>query len=101
MRRRGEYVGPERRQCLGNADQTASWQLEIAAAPGGVNCGSAKRERNRDSAGGLSHVLALGKLPMHHKDPFDRLLIAQANAEKTGILSADAIFKQYAVNLLI
>jgi len=50
---------------------------------------------------GLSHVLALEKLPMHHKDPFDRLLIAQANAENVGILSADAIFKQYEVNLLL
>ena len=38
------------------------------------------------------------KLPLHHKDPFDRLLIAQANAENIGILSADAIFKQYEVN---
>jgi len=50
---------------------------------------------------GLSHVLALEKLPMHHKDPFDRLLIAQATAENIGILSADAIFKQYEVNLLL
>jgi len=50
---------------------------------------------------GLSHVFALEKLPLHHKDPFDRLIIAQANAENIGILSVDAIFKQYEVNLLI
>lgn len=49
----------------------------------------------------LPHVLALEKLPLHHKDPFDRLLIAQANAENIGILSADSIFKQYEVKLLI
>lgn len=49
---------------------------------------------------GLSHVLALEKLPLHHKDPFDRLLIAQANAENIGIMSVDAIFKQYEVRLL-
>ena len=48
----------------------------------------------------LSHVLTLEKLPLHHKDPFDRLLIAQANAENIGILSVDAVFKQYEVKLL-
>ena len=50
---------------------------------------------------GLSHVLALEELPLHHKDPFDRLLSAQANAENIGILSVDAVFKQYEVKLLI
>ena len=49
----------------------------------------------------LSHVLALQSLPVHHKDPFDRLLIAQANTENIGILSVDEIFKQYEVKLLV
>src|SRR5581483_9327445 len=35
----------------------------------------------------LAHVLALETLPMHHRDPFDRLLIAQATAEKAMLLS--------------
>jgi PIN domain nuclease of toxin-antitoxin system len=48
----------------------------------------------------LVHVLALDSLPHHHKDPFDRLLIAQANAEGIGLLSVDAVFKQYDVKLL-
>lgn len=48
----------------------------------------------------LPHVLALENLPLHHKDPFDRLLIAQANAENLTLLSVDAIFKQYEVELL-
>lgn len=47
----------------------------------------------------LPHVLALERLPLHHKDPFDRLLIAQANAEDIGILSVDDIFKKYNVKL--
>jgi len=50
---------------------------------------------------GLSHVLALEKLPLHHKDPFARLLIAQANAGNIGILSVDAIFREFEVKLLI
>jgi PIN domain nuclease of toxin-antitoxin system len=39
----------------------------------------------------LSHVLALEHLPFHHKDPFDRLLIAQANIENATLVSQDAI----------
>ncbi len=47
----------------------------------------------------LTHVLALDGLPMHHRDPFDRLLIAQANSEDVILLSHDAIFAQYPVNV--
>jgi len=48
----------------------------------------------------LPHVLALEQLPAHHKDPFDRLLIAQANAEGISLLSADPLFERYDVRLL-
>jgi PIN domain nuclease of toxin-antitoxin system len=47
----------------------------------------------------LMHVLALESLPNHHKDPFDRLLIAQANVEDTFLVSCDPIFAQYQVKL--
>jgi len=47
----------------------------------------------------LTHILALDGLPMHHKDPFDRLLIAQANSEDAVLISHDAIFAQYPVNV--
>lgn len=48
----------------------------------------------------LDHVLAVEGLPAPHKDPFDRLLAAQAIVEGAVLLSADAIFSQYAVNVL-
>lgn len=48
----------------------------------------------------LPHVLALDDLPVPHKDPFDRLLIAQANVENATLVSGDEIFEQYPVNLL-
>ncbi len=44
-----------------------------------------------------AHVWALGKLPHHHKDPFDRLLIAQAGCENIAFMSADDIMAQYDV----
>jgi PIN domain nuclease of toxin-antitoxin system len=46
------------------------------------------------------HVLAIGDLPLHHRDPFDRLLIAQARAEGLTILTADREFSHYDVPLV-
>ena len=48
----------------------------------------------------LAHVLALQNLPAHHKDPFDRLLIAQANVEGAVLISGDPILAKYPVKLL-
>lgn len=48
----------------------------------------------------LAHVLAAESLPVHHRDPFDRLLIAQAGVERLPILSADPQMRQYAVEVL-
>lgn len=48
----------------------------------------------------LEHIYHLANLPPAHKDPFDRLLIAQAIAEELTLLSADAIFARYPVSVL-
>ena len=48
----------------------------------------------------LEHILALAKLPPHHKDPFDRLLIAQTDIEEAILVSKDQIFTEYEVKLV-
>ena len=48
----------------------------------------------------LIHTLQLSNLPMHHKDPFDRLLISQAQVEKLPILTADNNFNRYEVDVI-
>lgn len=48
----------------------------------------------------LSHINALSGLPLHHRDPFDRLLIAQSLTEAMPILSADAVFELYPAQIL-
>jgi PIN domain nuclease of toxin-antitoxin system len=48
----------------------------------------------------LEHVLALQDLPAPHKDPFDRLLIAQANVEEAVFISHDPVFAHYPVKVL-
>ncbi len=48
----------------------------------------------------LTHVLALQVLPLFHKDPFDRMLIAQANNEGATLITVDRVFAQYPVTTL-
>lgn len=47
------------------------------------------------------HALAVANLPRIHKDPFDRLLITQANVENFTLLSGDNIFEKYPVKLIV
>ena len=45
----------------------------------------------------LSYVIALGQLPELHRDPFDRILIAQSMVEKATLVSKDTNLKQYGI----
>lgn len=48
----------------------------------------------------IQHIFGLENMPLHHKDPFDRLLIAQAIADDLILLSKDEYFKSYPVKCL-
>ncbi len=48
----------------------------------------------------VTHALQAGRLPAHHNDPFDRLLVAQALVERLPVLSADPHFAQYGVEVI-
>lgn len=48
----------------------------------------------------VAHLAELESLPPLHRDPFDRILVAQARAEKMPLLSADAGLRQYPVDIL-
>jgi len=45
----------------------------------------------------LEHAAGVAELPFHHRDPFDRLLVAQALVEGLSLVSADPIFRRYGV----
>ena len=47
-----------------------------------------------------SHALQVAKLPAHHHDPFDRMLIAQAQVESLPILTSDPQFAAYDVEVI-
>lgn len=44
-----------------------------------------------------AHAAAVGALPFHHRDPFDRMLLAQAIVEAIPVVSADSRFDSYAI----
>lgn len=58
----------------------------------------------RDGIGSLPveirHALRVADLPEHHRDPFDRLLVAQAQVEDLPLLTADPVLHQYDVTIL-
>jgi len=48
----------------------------------------------------IEHAATVATLPFHHRDPFDRLLIAQAAVEKMSIVGIDTVFDAYPVTRL-
>ena len=86
-----------------------SWEVAIKAASGKLQLPEPPDSYvpRRMAAQGLrplavshEHALAVFALPAHHRDPFDRLLIAQAKVEEMTLISADRMFDRYPVQLL-
>lgn len=48
----------------------------------------------------LHHLKIIATLPLHHRDPFDRLIIAQSIAEKLPIITIDSAFDKYSVTII-
>jgi PIN domain nuclease of toxin-antitoxin system len=48
----------------------------------------------------LEHLKINASLPFHHRDPFDRIIIAQSMAENLPIITSDSIFSQYLIALI-
>jgi PIN domain nuclease of toxin-antitoxin system len=82
------------------------WEIAIKVGLGKLQLGEAtgtllQREftRNCFEVLGITidHVAIVETLPQHHRDPFDRLLVAQATFERLQFVSSDAVFDQYGV----
>lgn len=48
----------------------------------------------------MQHILQIATLPDHHRDPFDRLLIAQGQVENIPLLTVDHLISQYSVDVI-
>ena len=88
---------------------TSLWEIQIKQQVGrlslGVPLGKLVEDQRRANDVQLlrielEHILALSDLPLHHRDPFDRLLIAQAAVEGAVLLTNDPKFQAYGVDLM-
>jgi PIN domain nuclease of toxin-antitoxin system len=81
------------------------WEIAIKQALGKIAAPTDLPERVRDSGFrelpiGFSHAIAAGRLPLIHRDPFDRMLVAQARCEDLTLVTRDPRCQQYDVATL-
>jgi len=81
------------------------WELEIKRATGKLRAPAQlvhriEAEDFEPLPITLEHGVAAGKLPLHHRDPFDRMLIAQAQLEGLTIVTRDPRFDPYSVGTM-
>lgn len=86
------------------ASAASVWEIAIKRSIGKLNAPDdlpalLPRMQFQPLAVTLQHAHAVGDLPPHHGDPFDRLLIAQARLESLTILTSDSHFSRYDVAL--
>jgi PIN domain nuclease of toxin-antitoxin system len=83
-----------------------AWEIAIKKAQGKLDFPASLEEqllRNRFQPLPISipHAIAAASLPLHHRDPFDRMLIAQARLESLTLLTSDAKLKAYDAAMLL
>lgn len=97
------------RQAIGSSESTvwvsaiSVYELEVKARKGllaglPLQLGAlVARQKFNELAVSIAHAEAAAALAMHHRDPWDRLLIAQALVEGFSIVSSDRVFARYGV----
>lgn len=83
----------------------SAWEIEIKIAKGKLRAPSDLETTLGEQRFGLlqvtlEHALAVESLPSHHKDPFDRMLIAQAQLGGLTLVTSDREFRRYPVATL-
>jgi PIN domain nuclease of toxin-antitoxin system len=106
----GRRLAPEARRVIEEADTVyvsaaSAWEVAIK-----IGLGRLRPTRTVEQAASESGFLELPvtfrhaervvALPAHHRDPFDRLLIAQANIEELALVTRDPVFGRYPVEII-
>ena len=100
MPRSSEHCAVKRGKRLGNANKFQLGKLKLSLPLAEMIASQKQINSIRMLPIILAHVLAPQDLPTHHKDPFDRLLVAQASVEGAILVSSDSILAKYPVKLL-
>ena len=110
-----ERLGAAARDAIASADSevflsaVSTWEMAIKVAAGKLQLPrpmdemipeSLLRDDFRSLALQPHHCFELARLPMLHRDPFDRMLVAQARAEKLTLVTVDSELERYDVALL-
>jgi PIN domain nuclease of toxin-antitoxin system len=106
----GRRLAAEARRAIADADSVyvsaaSAWEVAIKTGLGRLRP-IRTVEQAVDESGFLElpvtfrHAERLRKLPPHHRDPFDRLLIAQADVEELTLVTRDAVFARYGVGVI-
>jgi len=101
----GRRLAPAARRAIGGADAVyvsaaSAWEIAIKIALGRLRP-TRTVEQAATESGFLElpvtfrHAELVAVLPAHHRDPFDRLLIAQAEAERLTLVTRDPVFRRY------
>jgi PIN domain nuclease of toxin-antitoxin system len=104
-------LSPKARRTIASRDNevivsvVSAWELAIKTKIGKLNAQPLldRLEEELTEQGflvlpiSLDHALRAGSLAEHHKDPFDRMLVAQAQAENMPLISHDPVFDSYGV----
>ena len=82
------------------------WEIAIKQLSGKLGGPSDLAERVRDMGFRElpithAHAIAAGRLPAHHRDPFDRMLVAQARTEGLSLVTRDGDIQKYDVDVLV
>ncbi len=104
-------LGTEARDAIGDPENDVAvsaasiWELEIKVATGRLRIDAELLPEVVQVGYGVlditaQHGVAAARLPLHHRDPFDRLLVAQAQLEGLTLVTRDALFAPYAVDRL-
>ncbi len=98
------------RDAIETADRTyvssaSIWELAVKHARGRLLAPDNLPERLGDLgfielALGWEHARVAGELPLHHRDPFDRMLVAQAIVERLTIVTRDDMIGRYGVPII-
>ena len=110
-----EKLSKKMRQCLQDPENklfvsaVTAWELAIKSRLGRISFPKALADflpeqlqlnRMKELSVTLRHALQVESLPTHHNDPFDRMLVAQAQVERLSIVSADKLLSKYDVPLV-
>jgi PIN domain nuclease of toxin-antitoxin system len=106
-----EHLSADARAAITSADNdvhvsvASIWETEIKVQAGRLELAQDllsddRAHRLKELPITRDHVLAAARLPPHHRDPFDRVLIGQAIVEGMRLVTRDAMFERYDVALL-